>query len=152
MTDNTTSQQPVLSAAGQGDVLDLGATEIIHRIKSADTNGAFSMVEFVAEPGRGAGVHTHGAEDELVYLLEGEIEVTLGDQKMTVPAGTTALLPKGIPHGYTTVGVKTSRLLAILLPGALDEFFVELAALQQADGDQAAAIGALAARYQLEFN
>jgi uncharacterized cupin superfamily protein len=67
-------------------------------------------------------------EDELVYLLEGEIEVTLGNQKMKAVPGVMSLLPRGIPHGFTNIGNKPSRLLDTILPGQFDNYFVELAA------------------------
>jgi Cupin domain len=69
-------------------------------------------------------LHLHEREDELVYLWEGEIEVSLGDQKMKAVPGVMALLPRRIPHGN-----KQSRLLDTILPGQFDNYFVELSAL-----------------------
>jgi len=144
-------QQPVLSAPGAAPILNLGESQLVQRIRSDQTGGAFSVVEFISEPGAGVGVHIHEREDELVYLLEGEIGVTLGDQTMTVPAGACALLPRGIPHGYINTGGGTSRLLTVLLPGALDGFFVGLDAQLAAAGPHEEAVGALCDRFGLRF-
>ncbi|MCZ6790381.1 MAG: cupin domain-containing protein [Candidatus Dadabacteria bacterium] len=51
----------------------------IYKAKSGDTNGVFPVIEIVSPPGKGVSLHIHELEDELVYLLDGEIEVTLGD-------------------------------------------------------------------------
>jgi quercetin dioxygenase-like cupin family protein len=92
----------------------------------SDTNGVFSVVELVPEPGQGASLHVHTHEDELVYVVDGQLEVTLGDQKMTATAGVLALLPRGIPHGFTNTGGTPSRLLDVILPGTFDNYFVAL--------------------------
>jgi quercetin dioxygenase-like cupin family protein len=86
----------------------------------------FSVVELVTEPGQGVSLHVHTHEDELVYVVDGQLEVTLGDQKMTATAGVLALLPRGIPHGFTNTGGTPSRLLDVILPGTFDNYFVAL--------------------------
>jgi quercetin dioxygenase-like cupin family protein len=127
-------QQPIIVPPGGGDDLLLAGSQIFHKVKSEDTNGVFSVMEIVSPPGKGVSLHVHQREDELVYLLEGEIEVTLGDQTMTAVPGVMALLPRGIPHGFTNNGDKPSRLLDTILPGQFDKYFIELIALY-ADGE-----------------
>jgi quercetin dioxygenase-like cupin family protein len=128
-TQQKTTQEPILVPPGGGEKLNIAGSPISHKVKSKDTNGVFSVMEFVTPPGKGVALHVHEREDELVYLLEGEIEVTLGDQKMKAVPGVMALLPRGIPHGFTNIGNKPSRLLDTILPGQFDNYFVELAAL-----------------------
>ena len=144
-------QAPVLSAPGAAPTLDIGGSRLIHRIDSASTHGALSVVEFISQPGEGVGVHTHEREDELVYLLEGEIQVSLGGQELTVTQGACALLPRGIPHGYTNIGSVPSRLLAVLLPGRLDAFFVELSKELASDRPHEEAIVGLCRAFGLTF-
>src|SRR5215831_8109558 len=103
-TQQKTMQQPILVPPGGGEKLNIAGSPISHKVKSKDTNGVFSVMEFVTPPGKGVALHVHEREHELVYLLEGEIEVTLGDQKMKAVPGVMALLPRGIPHGFTNVG------------------------------------------------
>jgi len=108
--DDKFDQQPVVVLPDSGERLNIAGSQTFHKIKSKDTNGVFSVMEFVTPPGKGVALHVHEREDELVYLLEGEIEVTLGNQKMKAIPGVMALLPRGIPHGFTNVGNKSSRL------------------------------------------
>ena len=143
--------QPILSAPGESPALRIGESSLIRRIQSCQTGGAFSVVEFISPPGTGVGTHVHEREDELVYLLQGQVEVTLGNQRMTVPAGACALLPRGIPHGYVNTGTTPSRLLAVLLPGDLDGFFVGLNEELASERDHAAGIAALCERFGLRF-
>ena len=113
-------QEPIVVLPNTGEELNIAGSQTFHKIKSKDTNGVSSVMEFVTPPGKGAALHVHEREDELVYLLDGEIEVTLGDQKMKAIPGVMALLPRGIPHGFTNIGSKPSRLLDTILPGLFD--------------------------------
>jgi len=109
------------------------------------------VIEIVSPPGKGVSLHVHQREDELVYLLEGEIEVTLGDQTMTAVPGVMALLPRGIPHGFTNNGDKPSRLLDTILPGQFDNYFVELIALY-ADGEPSdEQVDELSSKYAIKY-
>ena len=94
-TQQKTTQQPILVPPGGGEKLNIGGSPISHKVKSKDTNGVFSVMEFVTPPGKGVALHVHEREDELVYLLEGEIEVMLGDQKMKAVPGGDGIIAKG---------------------------------------------------------
>ena len=144
-------QEPVVVPPGSGEQLNIAGSKTLHKIKSSATNGVFSVMEFVTPPGKGVALHVHEREDELVYLLEGEIEVTLGNQKMKAVPGVMALLPRGIPHGFTNIGNKPSRLLDTILPGQFDNYFVELAALYAAGDPSEEQIDALSRAYAIRY-
>jgi quercetin dioxygenase-like cupin family protein len=110
-------QEAIVVPPDSGEQLNIAGSQTFHKIKSKDTNNILSVMEFVTPPGKGVALHVHEREDELVYLLEGEIEVTLGNQKIKAVPGVMALLPRGIPHGFTNIGNKPSRLLDTILPG-----------------------------------
>lgn len=146
------TQAPVVTTPDDDTRLNIGGSQLARKIRSDDTNGAFSVVEFISEPGEGVGLHTHNDEDELVYLLEGEIEVTLGDATMPAKPGTCALLPRDIPHGYVNTGETPSRLLAVLLPGKLDNFFLALSRELAADREHEEHITKLCHSFGLTFH
>ncbi|MGH7808143.1 MAG: cupin domain-containing protein [Thermodesulfobacteriota bacterium] len=144
-------QKPILSAPNAGDQYRFPGTTFHHRVKSSETNGVFSVIELVTEPGQGVATHVHQHEDELVYILDGELEVTLGDQKMKAGPGIMALLPRGIPHGFTNVGKRPSRLLVVILPGKLDNYFVELGKLYTAGEPSSDKLDKLAQEYGVKY-
>jgi quercetin dioxygenase-like cupin family protein len=149
--DDNFKQEPILVLPGKGEELNVAGSQIFHKVKSEDTDGVFSVVEIVTPQGKGVALHVHEREDELVYLLEGEIEVTLGNEKMKAVPGVMALLPRGIPHGYTSVGNKPSRLLDTILPGQFDNYFVELAALFAARDPSEEQIDGLSRKYRIKY-
>jgi quercetin dioxygenase-like cupin family protein len=67
------TQHPIVSLPGQDTNIGVPGSAIFHRATSADTNGVFSVVELVTEPGQGASLHVHTHEDELVYLVDGQL-------------------------------------------------------------------------------
>jgi quercetin dioxygenase-like cupin family protein len=144
-------QEPILVLPDAGQELNIVGSQIFHKVKSKDTDGVFAIIEIVTPREKGVALHVHEREDELVYLLEGEIEVTLGNQKMKAVPGVMALLPRGIPHGFRNIGNKPSRLLDAILPGQFDNYFVELAALYAAGDPSAEQIDGLSRKYAIKY-
>jgi quercetin dioxygenase-like cupin family protein len=67
-----------------------------------------AVVYFEIEPGHRLGTHTDSAE-EILLILEGEAEVSLGDEQGRLSAGEMALVPAMVPHGLRNVGDETVR-------------------------------------------
>ena len=61
-------------------------------------------------PGAGAPLHTH-QDDELIVVLEGALDVRIGDEVATAGRDSTVVVPAGVPHGFTAVGETPARLL-----------------------------------------
>ena len=70
---------------------------------------------------------------------------------MKAVPGVMALLPRGIPHGFTNIGSKPSRLLDTILPGQFDNYFVELAALYAAREPSGEQIDTLSRKYGIKY-
>jgi quercetin dioxygenase-like cupin family protein len=70
-----------------------------------------AVVYFEIEPGHRLGTHTDSAE-EILLILEGEAEVSLGDEQGRLSAGEMALVPAMAPHGLRNVGGETVRVAA----------------------------------------
>jgi len=69
-----------------------------------------AVVYFEIEPGGRLGMHADSAE-EIVLILEGEAEATVGDERGRVSAGEMAVLPAMVPHGFRNVGDETVRVV-----------------------------------------
>jgi quercetin dioxygenase-like cupin family protein len=64
------------------------------------------------EPGQTQAVHDHGGQDKFYFVVEGEGEFTVGDERRTCAPGTTIWAPAGVPHGVTNAG--TARLVVLM--------------------------------------
>ena len=74
--------------------------------------------------------HTHKTEDEFIYLVEGEMEVTIGEATHTVRPGDLVKMPKGQPHGAHMTGATMTKSIWTVVPaGKMEDLFRALAAL-----------------------
>jgi quercetin dioxygenase-like cupin family protein len=61
-----------------------------------------AFMEFVTEKGKEPpGVHTHNGEDEIFYVISGELTLTCGDDSFDAGPKDFVFLPQNVPHGYT---------------------------------------------------
>lgn len=66
---------------------------------------AFGVNAIVLPPGHDTGVHWHDEQDELYFVHEGAIEMTLGEQPaVTLPAGTFAHVSAAVPRSVRNAG------------------------------------------------
>ena len=69
-----------------------------------------AMVYFELAPGCALGTHTDSAE-EVLLVLEGTVEVTVGEAAEVASAGTLALVPEMAPHNVRNVGDGPARVV-----------------------------------------
>lgn len=73
-------------------------------------NKSTTVVYFELEPGCRLGSHTDSAE-EILLILEGEAEATVGDESGLVSAGDMAVVPAMVPHALRNAGDETVRVV-----------------------------------------
>ena len=121
--------QPIIVPPDGGKELKfLGIT---HKLTHQQTSSAYYLFEFEFEPESGNRLHVHSYEDEVIYVLEGAIEIRLGDQKLQAVTGGVTHLPKHIPHALYNPLKTTSRYLGMAVLGGMENSFDELAAAEE---------------------
>ena len=68
----------------------------------------------VIEPGAGAPLHAHKDVDEVFILLEGTLDLRLGDEQRLVEANHTIAIPAGVPHAFVAVGPSPVRMFTFM--------------------------------------
>jgi quercetin dioxygenase-like cupin family protein len=71
-----------------------------------------ATVYFEIEPGDNLGMHTDSAE-ELLVILEGKAEATVGGEKKEATKGGLVLIPEMEPHNIRNVGASTLKVLGV---------------------------------------
>jgi len=105
---------------------------VTHKLTQPQTGGAFYLFESEFEPETGNNLHIHRYEDEVVYVIQGGIEIRLDNKKLNVSQGGVAHLPKNIPHALYNPLQTPLKILAIAIPGGMEYFFDELSAANDA--------------------
>jgi quercetin dioxygenase-like cupin family protein len=80
--------------------------------------------ESAYEPGRrGPLPHVHRLHADSFYVLEGELEFLVGDEKVRAPAGSFVLAPPNVVHTFWNPGPAPARFLNFHTPGTrFDEY------------------------------
>jgi transcriptional regulator with XRE-family HTH domain len=79
------------------------------------------VLEGEFQPGASTGgvEYTHGDSQELLYVLDGTVELMLGGERYTLTGGCTMEYRSSVAHGVTNTGAGTARLLWIISPPSL---------------------------------
>src|SRR5580765_2289348 len=94
------SHQPTLRKPSEGRTFAVVGDVYRFLATSEDTDGNYAMWEAIVPPGGGPPPHVHSREEEGFYILEGEITLRIGDERIVVRAGTFANMPIGTPHSF----------------------------------------------------
>jgi quercetin dioxygenase-like cupin family protein len=131
-----------------------GRFGVIFKVLSDTTGGSVSIVEHTLTPkALGAAPHRHQHEDEVSYVLKGQIAVLQGDEVAIGGPGSYIAKPRGIFHTFWNPGEETAHFVEIITPGGFENYFRALAALIPDNSPpDMNGIFALAQRYSLEFD
>lgn len=93
------------------------------KVTGKQTNGAFTVIEQIIQPQSGPPPHVHHREDEAFYVLEGRFSFLSGEKQSVFEAGSFVYVPKGTVHTFKNIEAQQGRLLVIITPAGLEEFF-----------------------------
>jgi quercetin dioxygenase-like cupin family protein len=96
-------------------------------LSGTDTGGAYCLLEVSLAPGMAVPRHTHTREDEVYFVLAGELEVTVGEETFVLQPGDTLLAPRDVPHSLRNSGNITNHYLLVFSPSGFEEFIVATA-------------------------
>ena len=141
--------QPIAIQPGSGrELKSLGVT---HKLTSAQTGGAYYLCEAVFGPESGSPLHIHHHEDEVIYVLDGAIDIRLDAKNLHVPVGGIVHLPKKVPHALYNPLKTPMKIMVHAIPGGLENYFDEVeAALQNGSLDEETHTR-ISAKYGLEW-
>jgi len=120
-----------------------------------------SVIESVAPFADSPPLHVHHTEDELFHVLDGELQLRVGDELISAPAGSVLLAPKGVPHTFRVVSPEGARWLVTTTAGDFEAMVRAAARAAEHDGlpaptglpspEQAAAFAELTARHGIDL-
>jgi len=96
---------------------------------STDTGGLLTVCAFTLGPwDSGPVLHSHRSTDEALFVVSGTLLAQLGGSRSEVAAGGFVWMPRGVPHAFANAGADPVHVVALAVPGGLDDMFAEQAA------------------------
>ena len=89
------------------------------------TGNSYSLIEQLLAKGATQAPHVHEGQDEVFYILDGEITFLLGDRVESATKGALVFIPRGKVHGLR-VDSETTRFLNLHTPGGMDRLLTAL--------------------------
>jgi quercetin dioxygenase-like cupin family protein len=83
-------------------------------------------VETELHPVAAAPAHVHHQTDEALYVIEGEMYLEVGGERLFAGPGSFALLPRDIAHRYLPKEPGPVRVLWFLSPAGFEDFWREI--------------------------
>jgi quercetin dioxygenase-like cupin family protein len=124
---------------------------VAFKIGGADSGGALSIVEHPFEVGALVPPHVHTREDEYSYVIEGEIGFRSEDQEVVLGPGGYIIKPRGEVHAMWNAGKTPARMIEVISPAGFEDFFGEVADMNDRGTFEFAAMAEMAERYGLSL-
>lgn len=111
-----------------GDSVFFRSLGTMYKVMTDSVAGTAGIVEHTLEAKSiGAPMHKHTREDEISYVLEGELWVIQNGQVQTARAGQYIVKPRGVFHTFWNPGQQTIRFIEFITPGEFQYYFAEMA-------------------------
>jgi quercetin dioxygenase-like cupin family protein len=96
----------------------LGA-HLLLKVTGAQSAGGMTVVETRQPRGHGSSLHVHSHDDEVFYVLDGAINLQVGDDVHRLTQGMLGFGPRGVQHNFIVTS-EQARLLVMTTPSGLE--------------------------------
>jgi mannose-6-phosphate isomerase-like protein (cupin superfamily) len=94
------------------------------KISGEDTQHDLAVFEQTGlTPNGGPPLHIHSRQDEWFYVIEGDYQFQVGDDRFQMKAGDTIFLPRKVPHAFIQLSEKGKMIVSYLPAGKMEAFF-----------------------------
>ncbi len=99
---------------------------VMKRLVSGEqTEGQFCLFENRSDGQTKTPIHVHAADDETVYVVEGQLTAIVDGEAQTLSPGESIFLKRGIPHQLMNPGNRPTRYILIGTPSVFEQFLAE---------------------------
>jgi mannose-6-phosphate isomerase-like protein (cupin superfamily) len=110
---------PVLVRGGSAEQLVFPDGSTMTLLADSDaTGGVISIHRSVLAAGAdGASAHHHTSVAEVIYVIDGRIQLLIDDEILEAGEGDLAVIPPGVTHAFATLPERGAELLVAATPG-----------------------------------
>jgi quercetin dioxygenase-like cupin family protein len=107
-------------ARGEGDTYEWRGARVVILASGKETGDQLAAMESTYPPGLAVPAHIHAGEDEMLYVLAGELQGFSDDSQWTAKQGSFVFVPRDRPHGFRVTSAEPAQALVIVGPPRLD--------------------------------
>jgi len=124
---------------------------VINYLVDGSASGSVGMFELTVPPGSNVPPpHSHSLNDECVYVLEGKLRYSVGEDSRDLAPGEWMFSPKDTVHRFSNPFDAATRALIVQSPDIGPQYFKDVGAVVNAGGPpNKAALAAVMSRYGL---
>jgi mannose-6-phosphate isomerase-like protein (cupin superfamily) len=128
-TPGPSSQDVIFVPPGAGRAYDVGPMHSVFKADGGETDERYSVSEWWLDAGQpGPGPHSHDANEELFYVVEGTMSFLVGSDWIDAPRGSFLRIPAGTTHDFENRGEARSGVLNAFIPGGFESIMPRLVA------------------------
>ena len=105
---------------GEGPAYGFHGARVVIKASGEHTAGQLGVMESAYPAGLSVHTHVHSGEDEMFYLLAGELTGYCDEERWTARAGSFVFVPRGHPHSFVVTSDGPAMALVITGPSQLD--------------------------------
>lgn len=111
----------IILGPGAGRHYACGPMRSVFLADGAETCDRYSVSTWWVDPDKaGPGAHSHEANEELFYVIEGTMTFLLGNQHVDATAGTFLRIPARVIHDFENRTSHPAGALNVFIPGGFE--------------------------------
>ncbi|HEY0022255.1 MAG TPA: cupin domain-containing protein [Longimicrobium sp.] len=121
MITNALPAGAIVLPPGEGRRYPCGPMHSVFLADGEEPGDRYSVSIWWVDAGRpGPGAHSHEANEELFYVIEGTMTFRVGDQHVDATAGTFLRIPAGVTHDFENRTATRAGALNVFIPGGFE--------------------------------
>ena len=106
---------------GEGRHYPCGPMQSVFLADGQETDDRYSVSIWWVDPGKtGPGAHSHEANEELFYVIEGTMTFQVGEDQVDAVAGTFLRIPAGVKHDFHNRTARHAAVFNVFVPGGFE--------------------------------
>lgn len=112
----------IILRPGEGRHYDCGPMHALFLADGQESGNRYAVSIWWVEPGKsGPGPHSHEANEELFYVIEGTMTFRAGERYVDAPTGTFLRIPATVIHDFENRTDRPAGVLNVFIPGGFEE-------------------------------
>jgi mannose-6-phosphate isomerase-like protein (cupin superfamily) len=127
---------PIFLPPGAGRTYDAGPMHAVFKADGPETEDRYCVSEWWLDAGQpGPGPHSHKANEELFYVVEGTMSFLVAEEWIEAPCGSFLRAPAGTTHDFENRGDARTGVLNVFIPGGLETLMPRIVGYMAAASD-----------------